>query len=166
MIVFVTVGSTHFDALLLSVLSTPSLQSLHQKGYTRLVMQSGNSKIEFQALVKDAAKYGLETEIYTFKPTLKEDYDRADMVISHAGSGTILDVLRLHKPMIVVPNTSLLHNHQQELASVLDSQQYLKCATVQNLAALISSFDPKILQTFPDLDAARFRSIVDEEMGF
>lgn len=50
---------------------------------------------------------------------------------TRAGSGTILDVLRLHKPMIVVPNTSLLHNHQEELASVLDSQSYLKYATVR-----------------------------------
>lgn len=85
MIAFVTVGSTHFDALLLSVLSTDSLQALSQRGYTRLIVQSGNSKVQFEALIKEAAGCDMKTEMYTFKPTLKEDYDRADLVISHAG---------------------------------------------------------------------------------
>lgn len=85
MIAFVTIGSTHFDALLLSVLSTDSLEALAHKGYTRLIVQSGNSKIEFQALAIEAASYGVKTEIYTFKPTLKEDYDQADLIISHGG---------------------------------------------------------------------------------
>ena len=41
------------------------------------------------------------------------------------GSGSILDALRLEIPIIVVPNTSLLDNHQLELAEVLASQGYV-----------------------------------------
>ena len=48
------------------------------------------------------------------------------------GSGTILDALRIGVPLVVVPNTTLLHNHQVELAEELAKQDYvvhgnLKC---------------------------------------
>lgn len=46
------------------------------------------------------------------------------------GSGTILDVLRMGKPMIVIPNPTLLHNHQEELASALEELGHLKATTV------------------------------------
>lgn len=42
------------------------------------------------------------------------------------GSGTIIDVLRLGKPLIVVPNHSLLDNHQEELADALSDLGHLK----------------------------------------
>ena len=41
--VFVTVGSTKFDALVEAVLSDPVLDALRRKGYVRLAVQSGNS---------------------------------------------------------------------------------------------------------------------------
>lgn len=46
------------------------------------------------------------------------------------GSGTVLDVLRMGKPMIVIPNPTLLHNHQEELASALEELGHLKATTV------------------------------------
>ena len=41
------------------------------------------------------------------------------------GSGSILDALRISVPLIVVPNTALLDNHQEELAEVLAAQEYV-----------------------------------------
>jgi beta-1,4-N-acetylglucosaminyltransferase len=91
-------------------------------------------------------KDGISIEIWKFKPSLQEEYERADLVISHAGmphsisvylrwgrytgSGTILDVLRLGKPMIVIPNMTLLDNHQEELASMLANLGHLQLSTV------------------------------------
>ena len=48
----------------------------------------------------------------------------------HTGAGTILDVLRLQKPLIVVPNTALMDNHQVELADALADLGHVKAATV------------------------------------
>lgn len=47
------------------------------------------------------------------------------------GSGTIIEVLRLGRRMIAVPNETLLHNHQAELAEALDTSGYLVSSRVQ-----------------------------------
>ena len=41
------------------------------------------------------------------------------------GSGSILEALRIDVPLIVVPNTTLLHNHQVEVAEVLEEYGYV-----------------------------------------
>ncbi|KAG6328307.1 hypothetical protein ID866_10781, partial [Astraeus odoratus] len=135
MLAFVTVGSTRFDALVQAVVSGDVLHALRKKGYKRLVLQRGNSDLEDEgdatALdIMTLYRDGIEVETWKFKPSIQTDIERADLVISHAGSGTILDVLRQGKPMIVVPNPTLLHNHQEELASKLDSLGHLKATSV------------------------------------
>ena len=45
--------------------------------------------------------------------------------LTSKGSGSILDALRIAVPLIVVPNPSLLDNHQVELAEELAAQGYV-----------------------------------------
>ena len=47
--------------------------------------------------------------------------ESADLVISHAGAGTCLEVLRLGKPLVVIVNRSLLGNHQVWIAKSLET---------------------------------------------
>jgi UDP-N-acetylglucosamine transferase subunit ALG13 len=62
---------------------------------------------------------------------------------SNTGSGTILAALRLDAPIVVVPNTKLLDNHQVELADALQQQGYVVHA---NIKCVISyTFDPEVL---------------------
>ena len=87
---FVTVGSTSFDSLVQSVLSSEVLRSLRVKGYSRLVVQCGDSNFELASSVSHSPNSSLErdginVELWTFKPSLQEEYERADLVISHAG---------------------------------------------------------------------------------
>ena len=51
--------------------------------------------------------------------------ERVGQLIEEAGSGSILDALRVGVPLIVVPNPSLLDNHQVELAEALAEQGYV-----------------------------------------
>lgn len=59
----------------------------------------------------------------------------SDVVISHAGSGTILEALRLpieqKVKFVVVPNETLMDNHQAELAQALAEQNYLVATRVR-----------------------------------
>ncbi|KAF9069852.1 glycosyl transferase [Rhodocollybia butyracea] len=172
MLAFVTIGSTRFDDLVQSVFSPTVLSSLLQKGYTHIVVQCGNSEFPYAHLLAggeelfQVEKEGVSIECWKFKPSLQMDYDRADLVISHAGSGTILDVLRLEKPLIVVPNPTLLDNHQEELAFELQKLGHLESSTVSRLTQTIQEFDPSGLVKFPSFDGSKFANLLDEEMGF
>jgi beta-1,4-N-acetylglucosaminyltransferase len=61
---------------------------------------------------------------------MKPYFQNADLVIGHAGAGTIMEVLRIGKPLLVVVNDSLMENHQTELARALGSRNLLRMATI------------------------------------
>ena len=87
---FVTVGSTRFDTLVQAIFTEDVLSSLYRKGYTRLVVQCGNSTFELASTIKNGNTYrmnraGVDIEFWSYKPSLQEDYEKADLVISHAG---------------------------------------------------------------------------------
>ncbi|KAJ7755038.1 glycosyl transferase [Mycena maculata] len=166
MLAFVTVGTFGFDALIQTVLSPPVLNALQTHGYSHLVVQCGTSFDLAARATEHTAVPGLAVELFAKKPSLAADFQRADLVIGHAGAGTILDVLRLAKPLIVVPNETLLHNHQAELASALAASGHLRTSSIAELAETISTFDPGALMRFEPFDGSRFRALVDSEMGF
>jgi beta-1,4-N-acetylglucosaminyltransferase len=91
-VVFITVGSTRFDALIQRVLTEDVVASLRANGFGKMVVQTGNSLMPTSGqLNKDKAGnfrgrlFELELEAWDFKPSLKEEYQRAALVIGHAG---------------------------------------------------------------------------------
>ncbi|KAI0278085.1 glycosyltransferase 28 [Russula aff. rugulosa BPL654] len=174
--VLITVGSTRFDALVEAALSQPVLNALTQKGYSDVVVQCGNSQVDDDAFSRispaepererNVRMYGVHIDVWKFKPSLDEEYDAADLVIGHAGSGTILDVLRRGKPLIIVPNPTLLDNHQEDMAHAMGKMGHAKVSTVNELAQSIMDLDTSILVPFPQFDGSKFRRLMDREMGF
>ncbi|CAF4575020.1 unnamed protein product, partial [Rotaria magnacalcarata] len=59
-------------------------------------------------------------EYYQYKDSIENDIQQADIVISHAGAGTILQALEAHKPLLVVVNEKLMNNHQLEIANEME----------------------------------------------
>lgn len=144
---FVTIGATApFNSLVKTVLEPPFLQALHNAGYGDLRIQYGDEGQQVfdqkignrKASIKEKLgisvsgfgfdKNGLNGELKAVKGASEAD-DGA--VISHAGSGSILDAMRLGLPLIVVPNTDLLHNHQTELAEILAEQGYVVSSKIE-----------------------------------
>lgn len=170
MYAFVTVGSTRFDGLVQRALSDTVINVLRSKGYSKIIVQCGNSDFDTALYERDGEAWFRRDDedvvVWRFKPSLNEEYRQADLIISHAGSGTILDVLRMGKPLIVIPNESLLHNHQAELASALANLRHLKASTISALPEAIKTLEPKQIVPFPVFVGSRFREMLDEEMGF
>ena len=52
----------------------------------------------------------------------------ADVVISHAGAGSILEALELGKRLVVCVNDALMDNHQAELATALEARGHVVVA--------------------------------------
>jgi beta-1,4-N-acetylglucosaminyltransferase len=152
---FVTTGATApFTALIESVLHPSTLDTLAQNGYTHLLVQYGSAKEVFEKaahagrahLDQARTKSGLVIDGIDFNPEglqaqFKLVQQSKGLVISHAGnkaimfdfeklltatgSGSILEALRYQIPLIVVPNTALLDNHQEELTVVMQRSNYL-----------------------------------------
>jgi len=90
------------------------------------------------------------------------------------GSGTILDALRLSVPLIVVPNSELLDNHQVELAEALAEQEYVVHGQLDSLAQALK--DAEVLRqrqkVWPPVNSGPHRhsrglkGVMDDEMGF
>ncbi|RMZ12844.1 hypothetical protein D0860_02776, partial [Hortaea werneckii] len=187
---FVTIGATaSFAALIRSALSSDTLSALDKLGYTDLVVQYGQDGKELfegaMQQVKTAGSSNVNVTGFDLDKAGLGKYMRQakgggsrggqeGVVVSHAGSGTILDALRIAVPIIVVPNPDLLDNHQVELAEALAEQAYVVHGKLEQL--------PKALQDAEQLrqrqkvwppvnagvqrEAKGLKGILDEEMGF
>lgn len=210
--IFITVGTTLFEALIASVVNPLFLNQIATLGFNRLVIQYGKGKtptiisslanntngaIENEIIeghregiyhVKDINNENvqLEWEIYRFKYSLEEDMNKADLIISHAGAGSIMEGLehchrRNHdlrmklsnehfKKLVVVINDELMDNHQCELAYALEKRKYLYVLSrpeillqSDEIRNIVQTFVPK---SFEGGNDDSFGKLVDSFMGY
>lgn len=93
--VFVTVGTTCFDALIRAVDDRAVADALAAAGYTHLVMQVGAGQYRPRRLLPPNAKTtkllnGLTVEYFEYADSLATYLQEAALVISHAGKFLIL----------------------------------------------------------------------------
>ncbi|KAI4677234.1 uncharacterized protein J4E88_007042 [Alternaria novae-zelandiae] len=185
---FVTTGATApFTELIESVLTPTCLDSLREGGFTHLLVQYGSADYVYKQFSKLASAHLQETpskgdlviDGIDFNPDgLKTQFQLVQrskgLVISHAGSGSILEALRYQIPLIVVPNTGLLDNHQEELAVAMERNNYLVRGDVKDLAPAIKKSDDFRLKMsqFPPMTSGKhretksFAAIMDETTGY
>ncbi|KAL1966751.1 hypothetical protein VTN77DRAFT_3948 [Rasamsonia byssochlamydoides] len=189
---FVTIGATApFDVLLSNVLDKPFLEALSQCGYTELLIQYGKEgRAIFEKFVQDHPvgsdgrygldiygfdfnKNGLDQEMKSTKANEKMGYAEG-MILSHAGSGSILEALRMGVPLVVVPNPALQDNHQEELAKELSKQGYVVASTVTDIASSVKKAESlrNRLHGWPPVNSGEVKykrglaGVMADEMGF
>lgn len=168
--VLVTVGTTKFDALVKAVDSTAVADALVARGYTRLVIQKGAGKHQVQTLVPIGSQHhqlsnGLQVQVFEFAPSLAEYMQAADLIISHAGSGSIFEALRLRKPLVAVPNAILMDNHQAELANHLARLDYIIAARPDTLAYTLQHLSVNALKPYESGSAEGIIQHINEVMS-
>ncbi|KAI0164238.1 hypothetical protein GGR52DRAFT_558944 [Hypoxylon sp. FL1284] len=162
---FVTVGaSASFKQLIEEVISDAVIAKLESHSFTHLIVQCGPDYEFFKNAVGiadaagDAASprgpsgedgKGLIINGFAFKDDLYDDMEltTADeseegvrvpgLIITHAGSGSILDALDLNANIVAVPNTSLMDNHQSEIAEEMEYQGFLVQGKIGSIADAI-----------------------------
>ena len=163
--VFVTVGTTKFDKLIEAITSKVGLDWMVSRGYRSLKIQYGKGKkpsVESNGLQ-------IAIEAYDFLPSLDDDMCKADLIISHAGAGTVMEALRLQKKLIVVINTMLMNNHQEELAGAMAERGHLlmveKPENLDDNQTWVSfnDFEPTV---YEGGDQDSFATLLDSHLGF
>ncbi|GAB7349953.1 hypothetical protein MBLNU459_g0648t1 [Dothideomycetes sp. NU459] len=182
-------ATASFASLISAVLSSNFFTTLDQLDYTELVVQYGaDGEPLYDSRLKEVESAGQLTGIkvsgfaldhHGLGPYMRMAKTGGDkgiegVVISHAGSGSILDALRISVPLIVVPNAELLDNHQVELAEALAEQEYVVHGTLENLPQALGESETLRMkqQQWPPVNSGVHRqtkglaSVLDEEMGF
>lgn len=131
--VFATVGHTRFDAL-----------------FEEIDRISDNGSWLFTHQISDGLYIPKSGESFSFTKNIKEFYIDADVIITHAGAGTVFELLELNKKIIVVNNTNRVDSHQGDLTKYVRKHNYaLTCDSLCELETQlrnISSFTPKRYQ--------------------
>jgi len=115
--IFVTVGHTHYNSLFKAVNEQLSAEKYH------VVNQISDGDY-----LPDKHTY------FKFTANIAEQIAQADLVITHAGAGSVFHLLEIGKPIVVVPNFERVDEHQKDLADFVAHNNY---ATVCRDLALL-----------------------------
>ncbi|KAI5860145.1 glycosyltransferase family 28 C-terminal domain-containing protein [Durotheca rogersii] len=148
---FVTVGaSSSFRRLLQEVISDTFLSKLKSLAFTHVIVQCGPDIEWFEAHQPVQDPTGAEAIViigfpYTDDPrgfmelttAVPGQRDRG-LIITHGGSGSILDALEFDTNVIAVPNPELMDNHQEEIVEGMAQEGFLIHGTLGTLDELLS----------------------------
>lgn len=127
--------------------------------FTRLLDYIENSKIKDEIIVQAGhTKYeSKKMKIFDFisYEEMSDYIEKADLIITHSGTGSVLTPLKLGKKVIVCSRLKKygehVDDHQQELTEVLKKENYIFELTEENsldqLYEEIKDFKPKKYQS-------------------
>ena len=121
--ILITVGTTSFDELIMEC-----DRIFEYNEGVEIIAQIGNSKYRPSHFLS-----------FSFSHSIKNEYLKADLIICHAGAGTVYSLLELNKRIIVVPNLFRKDKHQIELCEYLEVQGYAE--VVRDLSGLKKCID-------------------------
>jgi beta-1,4-N-acetylglucosaminyltransferase len=142
--IFITVGTAHFD---------PLIEKVDQ------LVESGAIEEPVVAQIGRGSYIPRHCRHFRFMRSLKPAYNRAHVIISTGGAGTIMECVKRGLRLVVVENTMLMEGHQSQLISEMSKRGHLVwCKELEDLAhcieeALVHDFKPFVSEPpiIPDL---------------
>ena len=111
-----------------------------------------------QERIKTAATYrGVQSGL---SMGFDDEIRGADLVVSHAGAGSVFETLRAKKPLLVVVNDALMGNHQQELAETLHEMGHLRWCAPEGVGDAIAAFDETSSKPYQPGDPAEVQRAI------
>lgn len=119
--VFVTVGTTPFDSLIRHIDET---------------FRTDQHEVTLQ--IANGNYIPKRFPFFRFVNNIESFYKSNDIVITHAGAGSIYKLLEIGKEMIIVPNMDRIDKHQMDIAkSMYDNEYAVMCVNFSELSLLI-----------------------------
>ncbi|MGL4800922.1 MAG: PssE/Cps14G family polysaccharide biosynthesis glycosyltransferase [Cetobacterium sp.] len=103
--IFVTVGTTPFESLIKYI-------------------DTNIKNHELIAQISTGKYIPKKMESFDYKENIENYYKWADLIITHAGAGSVYKLLEMGKRIVVIPNIERLDNHQLELANFIEKNNY------------------------------------------
>lgn len=132
--ILVTVGTTRFDKLIKQIRAISALPDMADN-FFMCQKADGLSNSETHNFKE-----------VNFIQSIENHYSEYDLVISHAGAGSIFSLLDYEKKIIIAPNLDRLDKHQSDIARYMGDKQFaLICWNVEDIERLINiacSFQP------------------------
>ena len=107
--ILLTVGTTKFDSLV---------------RYVDLNFDLSQFKLTLQ--IANGEYIPTRFEYFTYTDQIENYYQAADLIITHAGAGTIFRLLELNKKMIVIPNLDRIDSHQIDIAEYMHKKGHAR----------------------------------------
>lgn len=143
--IFITVGTTQFQDLIDVIISDEILTQFQRFQCKELKIQYGAGReIDSATIDRIQKQYSINIKCFDFKANIQPDIISSDLVISHAGAGSCIEVLTAKKLLIVVVNDKLMDNHQTELAHQLCIDGYLLYCSPSTLGHTLNELDAKV----------------------
>ncbi len=115
--IFVTVGTGSFDKLIME------MDKIAENTHKQVICQIGNGKY-----IPKNCKW------FRYKNNIMDYIQKAELIVSHGGAGTIFNALKLNKKIIGINNPDVAGNHQSEILNELSKNKNLIwCVRLEDL---------------------------------
>lgn len=105
--IFVTVGNTRYNSLIKAIDA-----------------QLSSDEFDITIQIADGEYVSKHHEYFRYSDNIEQYFNDADLVITHAGAGTVFQLLEDSKKMLVVPNHDRVDDHQLDLTNYLEQNDY------------------------------------------
>ena len=142
------------------------------QGFGRLVLQIGNTGTYVPHRLLPPGQEtgmhssGLQVEVFSLVPSLAEYITCADLIVSHAGAGSLFEALRAGKKILAVPNGGLMDNHQVELASELAARKFLFWCEASGLEKALGGLNVQSLVPYEPGILEGMIQVIDKSVGW
>lgn len=144
--ILVTVGTTQFNGLIETI---DNIAKTKKNYYVTFQIANGNYK-------------PVNGEYFEFHNNINQYYSSSDLIITHAGAGSIYQLLKLNKKIIIVPNLERVDKHQLDIANYMDNNNYaLVCYSLEKLENAIKKSLDFIPMPFTKKDFFKFTEIAN-----
>ena len=129
--IFVTVGTAHFDPLIEKMDELAKMGELQEP----IVGQIGRGMY-----IPNHFRY------FRFLKSLNTAYDKASVIVSTGGAGTTMECVTRGLKLVVVENTTLMEGHQAQLLREMEKRGHL--IWCKDLNEIVSSIEEARKKTF------------------